>query len=143
MEICDFTFKLVADHLDALDYNGPVALSCDDTKLFATYRLYWDKEQDSYVLIGGTDGPLVVMDPDSVQEVIDQAKAQKATKVRVSFRILLFNVSNIDFCRIGPALVLNDSCAKSHSHHCCCTANKRNGCSSSLCMPQNGSGWII
>ena len=78
-------------HIEALDYKGPVALSCDDTKLFATYRLYWDKEQDSYVLIGGTDGPLVVMDPDSVQEVIDQAKAQKATKVRVSLRILLFD----------------------------------------------------
>jgi hypothetical protein len=84
MEICDRTFKLVADHLDALDYDGPVGLSCDDTKLFATFRLYWDKEKDSYVLIGGTDGPLVVKDPDSVQEVIDRAKAQKATKVRVS-----------------------------------------------------------
>ena len=81
MEICDHTFKLVADHLDALDYDGPVGLSCDDTKLFATFRLYWDQEQDSYVLIGGTDGPLVVTNPDSVQEVIDQAKAQKATKV--------------------------------------------------------------
>ena len=82
MEICDRTFELVADHLDALDFKGPVGLSCDDTKLFATFRLYWDKEQDSYVLIGGTDGPLLVADPDLLQEVIDQAKAHKATKVR-------------------------------------------------------------
>jgi hypothetical protein len=84
MEICDRTFDLVADHLNALDYDGPVGLSCDDTKLFATFRLYWDKERDSYVLIGGTDGPLIITDPSLVQEVIDQAKAQKATKVRVS-----------------------------------------------------------
>ena len=98
MEICDHTFQLVEDHLNALDYDGPVGLSCDDTKLFATYRLYWDKDKDSYVLIGGTDGPLIVTDPDNVQEVIDQAKTQKASKVssrlQFSMSLMYFLVLN-------------------------------------------------
>ena len=95
MEICDHTFKLVEDHLNALDYNGPVGLSCDDTKLFATFRLYWDKEQDSYVLVGGTDGPLIITDPENVQEVIDQAKTQKATKVSSRIAIAVFDISDV------------------------------------------------
>ena len=36
MEICERSFEIVKDHLETLDYNGPLALSCDDTKLFAT-----------------------------------------------------------------------------------------------------------
>ncbi|PPQ87308.1 hypothetical protein CVT25_002058 [Psilocybe cyanescens] len=83
MDILPQTFDLVADHLAALDFNGPVALSCDDTKLFATYRLYWDAELKSYYLVGGIDGPLRVADPDSVKEVIEAAKSEKATKVRL------------------------------------------------------------
>ncbi|KAF8801615.1 hypothetical protein BYT27DRAFT_7261749 [Phlegmacium glaucopus] len=63
-----------------LDFDGPVAPSCDDTKLFATYRLYWDSEQESYFLVGGTDGPLRVAEPDSVKEAIEVAKAEKVTK---------------------------------------------------------------
>lgn len=81
MNICDRTFELVLDHLNSLDYNGPVGLSCDDTELFSTFRLYWDDKEDLYVLVGGINGPLHVADPDSVQKVIDQANAKKATKV--------------------------------------------------------------
>jgi len=81
MHICDKTFNLVDEHMKTLDYDGPVALSCDDTKLFATFRLYWDSEEMSYFLVGGTDGPLRVADPDKVREVIEVAKAEKATKV--------------------------------------------------------------
>ena len=81
MDICDRTFELVTDHLNSLDYNGPVGLSCDDTKLFSTFRLFWDDKEDSYMLVGGIDGPLRVADPDSVQKVIEQKNAKKATKV--------------------------------------------------------------
>ncbi len=38
MTICNQTFEFVADHLKSISYNGPVGLSCDDTKLFATFR---------------------------------------------------------------------------------------------------------
>lgn len=81
MNISDRSFELVYEHLNKLDFDGPVGLSCDDTKLFATFRLYWDAEQSSYFLVGGTDGPLRVADPDDVKRVIEEAKAEKATKV--------------------------------------------------------------
>lgn len=81
MEIYNLTFQLVADHLTSLNYMGPVGLSCDDTKLFSSLRLYWDSDENSYFLVGGVDGPYRVPDPDSVREVIAQGKIQKAMKV--------------------------------------------------------------
>ncbi|GLB37775.1 hypothetical protein LshimejAT787_0408260 [Lyophyllum shimeji] len=83
MEICARSFELVVDHLKALDYSGPVGLSCDDTKLFSVMRLYWDSDQDSYFLVGGVGGPLRVADPESVKRVIADAKVQNAPKVRL------------------------------------------------------------
>ncbi|KAJ6620818.1 hypothetical protein B0H10DRAFT_2432733 [Mycena sp. CBHHK59/15] len=83
MDISDRNFELAAGHLAALNYDGPVNLSCDDTKLFPSFRLYWDGEQKSHFLVGGTDGPLRVTDPDQVKAVIAEAKAKKATKIRL------------------------------------------------------------
>ena len=98
MDICDRSFELVVEHLSALGYDGPVGLSCDDTKLFATFRLYWDAEQTSYFLVGGTDGPLRVADPESIKEVIEEAKAQKATKVSyISFQQVSASFSQMKF----------------------------------------------
>ncbi len=68
-------------HLSALEYKGPLGLSCDDTKLFATFRLYWDSEKNTYFLIGATDGPIQVADADNIEKAIEEAKAQKAAKV--------------------------------------------------------------
>ena len=81
MDIGPQTFKLVAEHLKALDYDGPLGLSCDDTKLFATFRLYWDSKEESYFLVGGVDGPLRVADAENVKQAIIDAKSDKATKV--------------------------------------------------------------
>ncbi|KAJ7034214.1 hypothetical protein C8F04DRAFT_1350091 [Mycena alexandri] len=83
MDISDRNFKLAAEHLAALNYDGPVNLSCDDSKLFPSFRLYWDKEKKSHFLVGGTDGPLRVADPDEVKAVIAEAHATKATKLRL------------------------------------------------------------
>ena len=83
MDLGPQTFKLVVEHLDTLDYDGPVGLSCDNTKLFATFCLYWDSNEKSYFLVGGVDGPLRVADAENIKEVIQDAKAQKATKVRL------------------------------------------------------------
>ena len=81
MGIEDHTFQLVEDHLAALNHTGPVGLSCDDTKLFSSLRLFWDKEKNAYFLIGGVNGPYRVEDPDSVRQVISEGKIRKATKV--------------------------------------------------------------
>jgi hypothetical protein len=81
MEISDHTFQLVIDHLTALNYTGPVGLSCDDTKLFSSLHLYWDAEKDAYFLVGGVGGPYCVLDAESVKQVIVEGKIDKATKV--------------------------------------------------------------
>ncbi|KAF4621775.1 hypothetical protein D9613_012143 [Agrocybe pediades] len=83
MEICDRTFTLVETHLKGLGYQGPVSLSCDDTKLFSTFRIYWDSKEKAHFLVGGTEGPIRVLDPDNVQKVVEEAKNLKATKVRL------------------------------------------------------------
>jgi len=81
MEICDRTFELVEDHLAALNHTGPIGLSCDNTKIFSSLRLFWDKEKRAYFLIGRVGGPYPVADPDSVRQVISDRKIRKATKV--------------------------------------------------------------
>jgi hypothetical protein len=82
MEICEQTFIDVVEHLTALNYAGPVGLSCDDTKLFSSMRLFWDAEKNAYFLIGGADGPRRVINPEEVRAVLSDPKLQKATKVR-------------------------------------------------------------
>lgn len=81
-EINNQTFQLVVDHLDEINYNGPCSLSCDDTKLFSTYRLYYDGKKNAHFLVGGVDGPIKVLDPENMKEVIAQSKDKKAVKVR-------------------------------------------------------------
>lgn len=81
-EICDRTFELARSHLAALDYHGPVALACDDTKLFPALRLFWDKKEGCYFLIGACEGPIRVLDVDAAQGVLMDPNVKKATKVR-------------------------------------------------------------
>lgn len=83
MEIGEHTFELVTSHLATLNYKGPMGLSCDDTKLFATYCLYWDSLEGCYFLIGAVEGPLRVATPDAVQSVLEETKAHKANKVSI------------------------------------------------------------
>ncbi|KAI0037793.1 hypothetical protein FA95DRAFT_1684813 [Auriscalpium vulgare] len=81
--ICRETFILAADRIRILCYDGPVALSCDDTKLFATLRLFWDARLKKYFLVGAVGGPHEVADPEQVQAVMEDLKLVKATKVRL------------------------------------------------------------
>ncbi|GAW09826.1 hypothetical protein LENED_012023 [Lentinula edodes] len=83
MEICDRTFELAATHLKSLGYKGPVSVCCDDAKLFASLRLYWDPEKKKHFLIGGSNGPVEVNDPESVDLAMKEATIQKATKIRI------------------------------------------------------------
>lgn len=81
MEICDCTFDLAKTHLVELNYCGPVALACDDTKLFAALRLFWNKKEESYFLVGACNGPLRVPDVDAAREALENPEIKKATKV--------------------------------------------------------------
>ncbi|KAJ3770857.1 hypothetical protein FB446DRAFT_646265 [Lentinula raphanica] len=93
LTICDETFSLVKSRLDALGYSGPVAVACDDTKLFSSLRLYWDStegQNGSYVLVGGTKGPIVVENPDDVERYMKDPSITKGTKVRLWIAIIPF-----------------------------------------------------
>lgn len=81
MEICDRTFELAKAHLIDLDYHGPVALACDDTELFAALRLFWNKKEECYFLVGACGGLLRVPDVDTAQDVLENPEIKKATKV--------------------------------------------------------------
>ncbi|TFK25892.1 hypothetical protein FA15DRAFT_589523 [Coprinopsis marcescibilis] len=83
--ISEETFNLVAEQLKDLDYSGHVALSCDDTKLLPSYRLYWDDKEQTYMLIGGDQGPLRVANAEEVDQALKDASSSKATKVRVEY----------------------------------------------------------
>lgn len=109
MEICDHTFKLAKAHLTALDYHGPVALACDDTKLFAALRLFWDKKEGCYFLIGACDGPIRVVDVDAAQEVLMNPDVMKATKVRYTWPIYWHGNNTI---HLDPFMVHDDPCGR-------------------------------
>ena len=64
--ICDRTFNLAAEYVTSIKYNGPIALSCDDTKLHPGLRTYWDASQECHFLVGTTGDPLAVRDVDSI-----------------------------------------------------------------------------
>jgi hypothetical protein len=82
--ICERTFELTMDYISALKYKGPVALSCDDTKLHPTFRTYWDSLQKITFLVGGTGDPIAVPDPLGLREIMKANENDKATKVWVA-----------------------------------------------------------
>ncbi|KAF9459537.1 hypothetical protein BDZ94DRAFT_1381618 [Collybia nuda] len=81
--IQDRTFQLVKDHLKMLEYTGPVALSCDDTKLLASFRPYYDKELEGYYIIGHIGEPYQLANAEEFLDVVKNGNLQKATKLRL------------------------------------------------------------
>ena len=90
MTISDRNFELVVEHLNALNYDGPVCLSCDDTKLRSALRLYWDGEKNAHFLVGAVGGPIEVPNPEDFKTIMSNPMIMKGTKVRVSQLIILF-----------------------------------------------------
>ena len=76
------TFTLVVQRLNELQYNGPVALSCDDTKLLASLRPYYDQDREGYFLMGHVGQPLQLLDHEAFRTVVNENQLEKATKVR-------------------------------------------------------------
>ncbi|KAJ3871400.1 hypothetical protein F5051DRAFT_433890, partial [Lentinula edodes] len=69
------TFALAKIHLDEL-FHGPVALSCDDTKLQVALRPYYDVDWESWCVLGSTD-------PDEYCKVVNKGAVEKASKLRL------------------------------------------------------------
>ena len=87
MEICNRTFTLVDEHLAALCYKGPVGLSCDDSKLLQSWRIYWDNEQKSHCVVGGVGEPMQIANPEALKQIIRDGEIAQATKVCPSLEI--------------------------------------------------------
>jgi hypothetical protein len=79
--IQDKSFELVINHLKMLKYDGPLGLACDDTKLLAAFRPYYDKETDKHYVLGSTEEPMVLANPDELNSIIKKGELEKATKV--------------------------------------------------------------
>jgi hypothetical protein len=67
--------------MNSIHYNGPVVLSCDDTKLHAILRTYWDAGKECHYIVGTTGDPIAVEDESLIQELVASAKKDAATKV--------------------------------------------------------------
>ncbi|KAF8905727.1 hypothetical protein CPB84DRAFT_1823080 [Gymnopilus junonius] len=77
------TFSLVIDRLNQLQYDGPVALSCDDTKLLASLRPYYDHDREGFFLMGQVGEPMQLVDHEAFRTVVEENEFQKATKLRL------------------------------------------------------------
>ncbi|KAJ3965299.1 hypothetical protein EV361DRAFT_955152 [Lentinula raphanica] len=83
LDICPESFKLVKRHLCSLQYESPVSISCDDSKLQPSLRLFWDGAKQKYLLVGAIDGPAEVLDADDIQSYMNNPDVVKGTKLRL------------------------------------------------------------
>ena len=68
----------------SIDYSGPIALACDDTKLHPSLQVVWDDSLNPNVLIGTTlNTPVLVANPEELQKLLEELDNDVATKVRV------------------------------------------------------------
>jgi len=66
----------------SIDYKGPVALGCDDSKLHPSLQVYWDDSISEHILIGTTvQMKIVVANPEELRAILTQYKDNVATKV--------------------------------------------------------------
>ncbi|CDO73700.1 hypothetical protein BN946_scf185015.g28 [Trametes cinnabarina] len=83
LKVCQETFDNIQEYLRKLNYPGPVALSCDDTKLHATFRTYWDASKECHMLVGGVDEPRVVANAKELEALLADPEIKKATKIQL------------------------------------------------------------
>lgn len=124
MNISDRTFELVIEHLHAVNYNGPVCLSCDDTKLLSTLRLYWDGEKMAHFLVGSVGGPIEVPNPDDIKCIMSDPTIVKATKVQACLNWFTVPLLNNNL-HIGSAVVLANSSTEGCTYNCSCHADTK------------------
>ena len=83
MFIDDDCFIRVQTYMDSINYKGPVALGCDDSKLHPSLQVHWDDSISKHILIGTTiQEKIVVENPEELRAMLTQYKNDVATKVR-------------------------------------------------------------
>ena len=85
--ICNDSFLLAQRYINSLNYSGPIALACDDTKLHPSLQVVWDDSENSNILIGSTlNEPVPVASPEALQDLLVGLEDSVATKVCVISR---------------------------------------------------------
>ncbi|KAG9126762.1 hypothetical protein FRC07_002060, partial [Ceratobasidium sp. 392] len=76
-------FVYAKTYFEQINYAGPICLSCDDTKLLSSLRMYYEKHTKQWQLIGGTDGPVNIANNNELVKALKDATIEKASKVRL------------------------------------------------------------
>ena len=76
--------KQAAETLSRLQYNGPLALSCDDTDLEKALAT-WQDANDAWLLLGAAKGIIQVTSMEEVEHAL-QGEIEMAEKVYVTRR---------------------------------------------------------
>lgn len=86
-------FLLAQGYINSLNYSGPIALACDDTKLHPSLQVVWDNSENLNILIGSTlNKPVPVASPEALQDLLVKLEGNVATKVRVTPRYWLGHI---------------------------------------------------
>ena len=102
------------DYIDSVEYTGPVALACDDTKLHPSLQVYWDTALETHVLVGSTSTEAIaVASPEELEHLLVEYKDKVATKVRavvylINRPITCFEVTSLVHCYTVNWNSLND-----------------------------------
>lgn len=77
----------------SLNYEGPLALSCDDTQLLPALRPYCDAESGCYFVVGhvGTQQPYEIANPDKFQKVLEEGQLVKASKASLNCHTSMYD----------------------------------------------------
>ena len=66
----------------SVDYSGPIALACDDTKLHPSLQVIWDDSANSNVLVGSTvNKAILVPNTEELQKLLVELEGKVAVKV--------------------------------------------------------------
>ncbi len=97
---------MARDNLNGLQYDGPVGLMCDDTKLHPAFQPFYDRDRGGYCILGSTGEPFLLSDPAEFEAILKEGKLKKATKIRVwCIQVPLPRVPTI----VVAALAISDS----------------------------------
>ena len=86
MFINDDCFIHVQTYMASINYKGPVALGCDDSKLHPSLQVYWDSSISEHILIGtACQDKLIMANPEELRTLLTEHKDNIATKVCIKY----------------------------------------------------------
>ena len=68
--------------MHSINYSGPIALACDDSKLHPSLQVVWNNAVNSNILVGSTiNKDVLVANPEELQNLLVELEGKVATKV--------------------------------------------------------------